>query len=56
MGIPRSCVSFANGSDAQQSNQLSAERELRGLTTASSLRVSEGVGIAMGWAAKRPRS
>jgi hypothetical protein len=33
---------------ADQSNQLSAERELRGLTTASSLRVSEGVGIAAG--------
>jgi hypothetical protein len=41
---------------ADQSNQLSAERELRGLTTAASLWVSAGVGIAVGWAAKRPRS
>jgi MgtC family len=33
---------------ADQSNQLSAERELRGLTTAASLWVSAGVGIAAG--------
>jgi hypothetical protein len=41
---------------ADQSNQLSAECEMRGLPMATRRWVSAGVGIAVGWAAKRPRS
>jgi hypothetical protein len=39
-----------------QSNQLSAECEMRGLPMAASRWVRAGAGIAVGWAATRPRS